>query len=42
MPRLLELGRPTSTVTRKLNLHRKDLRRPWAEPKGPGDAACGV
>jgi transposase, IS30 family len=29
-----ELGRPTSTVTRELDLHRKDERRPRAEPKG--------
>ena len=29
-----ELGRRTSTVTRELDLHRKDLRRPRAEPKG--------
>jgi transposase, IS30 family len=29
-----ELGRPTSTVTRELDLHRKDKRRPRAEPKG--------
>ena len=36
-----ELGRPTSTVTRELDLHRKDERRPRAEPKGRGDAATG-
>lgn len=29
-----QLGRPTSTVTRELDLHRKDPRRPRAEPKG--------
>jgi transposase, IS30 family len=29
-----ELGRPTSTVTRELDLHRKDPRRPRAEPRG--------
>jgi transposase, IS30 family len=29
-----QLGRPTSTVTRELDLHRKDARRPRAEPKG--------
>jgi IS30 family transposase len=29
-----DLGRPTSTVTRELDLHRKDPRRPRAEPKG--------
>jgi transposase, IS30 family len=29
-----ELGRPTSTVTREFDLHRKDPRRPRAEPKG--------
>jgi IS30 family transposase len=28
------LGRSTSTVTRELDLHRKDPRRPRAEPKG--------
>jgi transposase, IS30 family len=29
-----ELGRPTSTITRELDLHRKDPRRPRAEPRG--------
>jgi IS30 family transposase len=29
-----QLGRPTSTVTREVDLHRKDPRRPRAEPKG--------
>jgi transposase, IS30 family len=29
-----QLGRPTSTVTRELDLHRKDRSRPRAEPKG--------
>jgi transposase, IS30 family len=28
------IGRPTSTVTRELDLHRKDERRPRAEPRG--------
>jgi IS30 family transposase len=37
-----ELGRPTSTVTRELDLHRRDERRPRAEPKGRETPRPGV